>query len=118
MAVVLVAVRVQVQALVAFQLLRLHLPVVWVGAAFVFVEVCNSAALKDVGAAGPGELLEGLGRQDGSAVVDGFGVVSLVNGDGGVDDLRSVDFLLDHGLDVLVHMVVDVLASDDGSGGG
>jgi len=48
-------------------------------------------------------------------------VVDLVDGDGGVGDVRLDGLLLDHGLDSLVDVVVLVLASDNRSdlaGGG
>lgn len=55
--------------------------------------------------------------KSGGGVVLGSVVVNLVDGDGGVDDSRLDDLLLDDGLDGLVDVVVDVLAGNDGSGG-
>lgn len=106
------------QVLITFKLLGLHLLVVWVGAALIFVEIGDATALQDAGTAGLGELLQSLGRKDGSSVVDSLGVVRLMDGDRGVDDLRGVHLLLDHGLDMLMDVVMDTLAGDDGSGGG
>lgn len=51
-------------------------------------------------------------------MVHGLGVVSLVDGDGGVNNLGSNDLLLDDGLDVLVDVVMDALTLDSGCCGG
>jgi len=67
------------------------------------------------------ELSHGDGGKSRSGVVLGGVVVDLVNGDGGVGDVRLNGLLLDHGLDGLVDVVVLVLACNDGSdlaGGG
>lgn len=58
------------------------------------------------------KLLQRLGRQDGVLVVHGLGRVHLVDGHRGVDGARLDGLLLNHGLDVLVDMVIDVLAHD------
>jgi hypothetical protein len=42
-------------------------------------------------------------------------IVSLVDGDGGVDDVRLDSLLLDDRLDVLMDVVVNTLARDGGS---
>ena len=55
------------------------------------------------------------GWESGSSVVLGLIVVSLVDWDGGVNHRWLNGLLLDDGLDGLVHMVVDVLPSDDRS---
>lgn len=57
------------------------------------------------------------GGESGGRVVLGLTVVSFVDWDGGMYDRWLNGLLLDNGLDGLVHMVVDVLSSDDrGSG--
>lgn len=50
--------------------------------------------------------------------MDGLNVMSLMNRSGSVHDMRSNCLLLDDGLDMLVDMVVDMLARDDGTSGG
>lgn len=65
------------------------------------------------------ELINSHCGKSGGAVVDWLGVVSLVNGHGGVDDVGLDCLLLDDGLDVLMDVVVDTLTGDDrGSVGG
>ena len=44
------------------------------------------------------------------SVVDGFVLVDLVDWLGGVDDVLLMNIFLDHRLDVLMHMVVDMLS--------
>jgi len=53
------------------------------------------------------------GKSRGSVVLGGV-VVNLVNGDGGVDNVRLDGLLVDNGLDGLVDVVVDVLTADGG----
>lgn len=53
------------------------------------------------------------GKSRGSVVLGGI-VVNLVNGDGGVDNVRLDGLLVDNGLDGLVDVVVDVLTADGG----
>ena len=53
------------------------------------------------------------GERRGGVVLGGV-VVDLVDGDGGVGDVRLNSLLLDHGLDSLVDVVVLVLACNDG----
>lgn len=53
------------------------------------------------------------GERRGGVVLGGV-VVDLVDGDGGVGDVRLNGLLLDHGLDSLVDVVVLVLACNDG----
>lgn len=60
------------------------------------------------------ELAEGHGGQGGGVVVLGLVVVDLVDGLGGVHDVALHRLLLDDGLDLLVHVVVDVLAAERG----
>lgn len=61
------------------------------------------------------ELVEGDRRQGGSLVNDRGVVNTLVNGHGGVDGGRLDGLTLDHGLDGLVNVVVDVLVGDSRS---
>jgi len=56
------------------------------------------------------EVVHGYGREGGGAVVLGRLVVSLVDGNGGVDHGRLDGLTLNHGLDGLVDVVVVVLA--------
>lgn len=56
------------------------------------------------------ELRQGHRWELARSVVLGLVLVNLVNRDGGVDNGRLNRLLLDDGLDVLVHVVVDVLA--------
>jgi len=56
----------------------------------------------------------GDGRKSRGSVVLGGVVVNLVNGDGGVDNVRLDGLLVDNGLDGLVDVVVDVLTADGG----
>lgn len=63
------------------------------------------------------KLLQSLGWQHGGAVVNTAGVVDFVNRDGGVDNLGSDGLLLDHWLNVLVQVMVDVLALNGGCNG-
>jgi len=65
----------------------------------------------------PLELLKGNSGEGRGGVVLGSVVVDLVDGDGGVDDVRLNGLLVHNGLDGLVDVVVDVLASDDGGDG-
>jgi len=58
------------------------------------------------------ELLAGDGREDGGGVVLGSVVVLLVDGDGGVHDMRLNGSAVDNRLDGLVDVVVVVLAAD------
>jgi hypothetical protein len=60
------------------------------------------------------ELIHSDGRELGSSVVLSLVLVDLMNRDGGVDDGWLDRLLLYDGLDVLMHMVVDVLACDSG----
>lgn len=53
------------------------------------------------------------GKSRGSVVLGGV-VVNLVNGDGGVDNVRLDGLLVDNGLDGLVDVVVNVLTADGG----
>lgn len=67
------------------------------------------------------ELLHGNSGKSRSGVVLGSVVVDLVDGHGGVGDVRLNGLLLDHRLDGLVDVVVLVLASNNGcdvAGGG
>ena len=59
-----------------------------------------------------GELAHRLGGQSGRLVVDGGGVVRLVDGHRLVDDMRVDRLLVNDGLDVLMDVVVDVLSRD------
>lgn len=59
----------------------------------------------------PLELLDGDGWHSSSAVVLGLLVMNLMHRRGAVDNMRLDGLLLDHGLDVLVNVVVNVLAS-------
>jgi hypothetical protein len=63
------------------------------------------------------KLLQGLGRQSSGTVVDAAGMVNLVDRHSGVDNLRSDSLLLNHRLDVLVEVVVNMLALNGGSDG-
>jgi len=58
------------------------------------------------------ELLKGDSGECRGGVVLGGVVVDLVDGDGGVDDVRLDGLLVHNGLDGLVDVVVDVLASN------
>lgn len=60
------------------------------------------------------EFFQGLGWQDCCLVVHGRGMVRLMDGNGRVDHLGSNGVLLDYGLDVLVDVMVNVLASKGG----
>jgi hypothetical protein len=66
-------------------------------------------------------LLLEVGHRDGGksrgGVVLGSVVVNLVDGDGGVDNVRLNGLLVDNGLDGLVDVVVDVLTADGGGNG-
>lgn len=53
------------------------------------------------------------GKSRGSVVLGGV-VVNLVDGDGGVDNVRLDGLLVDNGLDGLVDVVMDVLTADGG----
>ena len=46
-------------------------------------------------------------------MVNGFGVVGLVNGHSGVNNVRLNSLLLDHWLNMFVNMMMDALALDD-----
>jgi len=59
------------------------------------------------------ELVHGDAGELGRGVVLGFVLVHLVDWDGGVHDGGLHGLLLDDGLDVLVHVVVDVLACNN-----
>lgn len=61
------------------------------------------------------KLINGLHRHGRGAVADSGSVVSFVDGNGRVNNLRSDGVLLDNRLDVLVKVVVDVLALNNGS---
>jgi len=60
------------------------------------------------------ELVHGDGGQGGGGVVLGFVVVHFVDGVGGVHDCGLDRLLLDDGLDGLVDMVMDMLATNNG----
>lgn len=62
------------------------------------------------------ELVHGDGWELGSIVVLSLVLVDLMDWNGGVDDGRLDSLLLDDRLDILVHMVVDVLAGNGGVG--
>lgn len=62
----------------------------------------------------PGKLVKGLCGKSRGPVVNGLGVVRLVDRDGCVYNVGLDSLLLDDGLDVLVDVVVDALARDDG----
>ena len=59
------------------------------------------------------ELIKGLYGEGGGLMVDGLGVMGLMDRGSPVDDVTGSSLLLNHGLDMLVNMVVNVLASDD-----
>lgn len=61
------------------------------------------------------ELGHSHGRQSGGAVVSSLVVVNLVDRNGGVDNVGLDNLLLDHGLNGLVNVVVDVLTANGGS---
>ena len=63
------------------------------------------------------EFVHGDGRELRSSVVLGLVLVDLVDGDCSVDNGRLNSLLLYDGLDVLVHVVVNMLACDGRVGG-
>lgn len=60
------------------------------------------------------KLTQGLRRQNLGAMVHGRSLVSLMNGNSRVDDFGRNGLLVDDGLDVLMDVVVDALAGDNG----
>jgi hypothetical protein len=81
-------------------------------------DLLHAAALESSAATGAGKLLKALGGQSGGIVVDGSSVMRLVDGDRGVDNRGRDGLLVDDGLDVLVHVVVDAFARHRGAGRG
>lgn len=113
--VMLVTMAVEVHVLVSFKSLRLHLLLVRLRATLILVQLGSTTALERILSAA-GELVESLGRQDGSTVVHGFEMMCLMDGDGGVDNVRLNNLLVNDGLDMLVDVMVDTLTTDDRSG--
>lgn len=113
--VMLITMAVEVHVLVSFKSLRLHLLLVRLRAALILVQLGSTTALERILSAA-GELVESLGRQDGSTVVHGFEMMGLMDGDGGVDNVGLNNLLVNDGLDMLVDVMVDALTADDRSG--
>lgn len=100
-----------VHILVSIKLLRLKLVLVGLGAA---VELGHPGIIPSVKCAlAGGERLKRLGGQNGRPMVHRGGMVSLVNGNSRVNNLRGDSLLLNHRLNMLMHMVMRSLAGND-----
>lgn len=113
---VVVTAAVQVHALVGIELLPLQLLPVRLGATLKLGQLLSCLLSKS--ASFSGELVQSLGREDGSSMVHGGSMVSLMNRNSGVDDMRLNGLLLDDRLNMFVNMVMDTLASYNRSSGG
>lgn len=113
---VVVTVAVEMHALVGIELLSLQLLPVRLGATLKLGQLLSCLLSKSTSFSG--ELVQGLGREDRSSMVHGGSMVSLMNRNGGVDDMRLDGLLLDDRLDMFVNMVMDTLASYNRSSSG
>lgn len=113
---IVVTVAVQVHALVGIELLSLQLLPVRLGATLKLGQLLSCLLSKSTSFSG--ELVQGLGREDGSSMVHGGSMVSLMNRNGRVDDMRLNGLLLDDRLNMFVNVVMNTLASYNRSSGG
>lgn len=110
---VVVTVAVEMHALVTLELLALELSSVWLRATLELSELLGSSLSKS--STLRSELVKSLDREGGSAMVHGGGMVSLVNGDCCMDNVRLNSFFLDNRLDMLMDMVMNSLSCHDRS---
>jgi hypothetical protein len=108
---VIVTVAVEVHAPVTLELLALEFSSVWLRTTlklgeFLRSSLSESSTLRS-------ELVKSLHREGGSAVVHGGSMVSLMDGDCRMDNVRLNCFLLDNRLHVLVNMMMNPFSCHD-----
>lgn len=113
---IVVTVAVEVHALISIQLLPLQFLPVRLGATLELGQLLSCLLRKSTSFTG--ELIQGLHREDGSSMVHGGSMVSLMDRDSRVDDMRLDGLLLDDRLNMFVNMVMNTLASDNRSSRG